>query len=76
MKPKDKILTYEQARELKWFCRNVVGTRQEFYALMERMEGFREKLDRMHETCELIQEHLGEEIRGLESPDWNRHEQA
>ena len=54
MKPKDKVLTYEQARELKWFCKNVAGTRMEFYAALEKIQPFKDKIDRLQETADLI----------------------
>lgn len=47
MKPQDKILTYEQARELKWFCNNVVGTRKEFYEALELVNKYKDKIDRL-----------------------------
>jgi hypothetical protein len=55
MKPADKILTYEQARELRWFCKNVTGTRQEFYEVFDRANKFNERLARLEKTCELIE---------------------
>ncbi len=55
MKPQEKILTYEQARELKWFCENVTGTRQEFYdEVFGTVEAFRLKLDRLQKTADQI----------------------
>lgn len=67
MKKGSKTLTYEQAMELKFFCRSVVGTRQEFYALYDQMEKFKSKLDRMDKTCKLIGEYFGEEIKAFEN---------
>lgn len=55
MKPQEKILTYAQAKELKWFCKNCTGTRQEFSALMEQIEEFKIKLDRLEKTAKLIE---------------------
>ena len=66
MKNKDKILTYEQAKELKFFCKSVVGTRQEFYKLLDEMNAFKIKLDRLDKTCWLIGDHLSEEIKAFE----------
>ncbi len=54
MKKNDKILSYEQARELKWFTKNCTGLRQEFYQLMDQFLAFQSKLDRLNNTCELI----------------------
>lgn len=58
MKAKDKILTYEQARELKWFCNNVVGTRMEFYAVMDTANAFDERLKQLEKTCALIEKYF------------------
>lgn len=54
MKPKDKILTYEQARELKWFCENVTGTRMELYENIKQMDEFKIKIDRLQQTADMI----------------------
>jgi predicted nuclease with TOPRIM domain len=58
MKPEDKILTYEQARELKFFVKNCTGLRQEFYELFDNLEAFKRKLDRLNNTCGLIEEYF------------------
>lgn len=68
MKRESKLLTYEQARELKWFCQNVVGTRQEYYKVMDMANGFDRRLARLEKTCEAIEKYLGEEIKPIESP--------
>lgn len=62
MKPKDKILTYEQARELRWFCKNCTGTRQEFYDLLDQFTSLKAKLDRLEKTCKLIEEFFDKNI--------------
>lgn len=54
MKNSEKILSYQQARELKWFCKNVVGTRLEFYRALEIVEKFKIKIDRLQQTADLI----------------------
>ncbi len=54
MKPKDKTLTYEQARELKWFCKNIAGTRMEFYEALDSIQPFKAKIDRLQTTADLI----------------------
>ena len=54
MKPQDKILTYEQARELKWFCKNVTGTRKEFYEALEVVNKYKEKIDRLGSQADEI----------------------
>ncbi len=60
MKPHEKILTYEQAKELKWFCNNVTGLRQEFYPLLDRLNAFNGKLERLERTCQLIEKFFSE----------------
>ncbi len=65
MKQEDKILTYEQAKELKFFCRGVVGTRQEYYKVMELANGFDGRLTRLEKTCELIEKYFGEKMESL-----------
>lgn len=55
MKPEDKVLTYEQARELKWFSRNILGTRQEFYAVLDKVEKYKAKIDRLVQQAEHIE---------------------
>ncbi len=54
IKTQDKVLTYEQARELKWFCKNIVGTKQEFYALFDKVEIYKEKIDRLLKEADQI----------------------
>ncbi len=54
MKPKDKKLTYEQAKELKWFCKNVVGTRSEFYEALDTVHRFQTKIDNLQKTADMI----------------------
>lgn len=59
MKPKDKILTYDQAKELQWFCKNCTGLRTEYYEkIVEPVERFKERLNRLEETCLLIEKFL------------------
>lgn len=67
MKKADMVLTYPQAKELKFFCQSVIGTRQEFYTLLDKMLSFKQKIDRMHTTCELIEKYLGEQIKEFAS---------
>ena len=57
MKPEDKVLTYEQAKELKWFARNILGTRQEFYAALDQIEKYKEKIDRLGEQSQMIMDY-------------------
>jgi len=68
MKKEKMVLTYDQAKELKWFCRCVVGTRQEFYQHLDEMNTYKDKMDRLYKTCQLIEKFLGEEIKPFESP--------
>jgi hypothetical protein len=58
MKPKDKILTYEQAKELRWFTKNCTGLRQEYYALMNQFLSLKDKLDRLENTAILIEKYF------------------
>ncbi len=58
-------LTPKQAYELKWFCRNVVGCRQEFYAVSDVAKKFDERLKRLEKTCEIIEKHFGEKLESL-----------
>lgn len=65
MKPEDKTLTYQQARELKWFCGNVIGIRQELHGaqeLVEKIAKFDQRIARLEKTCGLIESFLGEKI--------------
>lgn len=71
---KDKVLTYNQARELKFFCRNVVGTREEFYEVMNRANAFDDRLKRLEKTCDLIEKFLGEKIESLYKSDFFKPE--
>jgi hypothetical protein len=68
VKPKDKILTYEQARDLKWFCQNVVGVRQDMYSAIESVKSFDERIARLEKTCDLIEKFLGEKIESHFKP--------
>lgn len=58
MKKKDRVLTYQQARELKWFMQNCTGIRQEYYALLEKVTAFGRHVDRLNQTCLQIEEFL------------------
>lgn len=64
MKPAEKILTYQQARELKWFCGNVTGLRQEYYPLLDRWNAFDARILRLENTCKLIEKFLSEKEQG------------
>lgn len=48
-------LTKEHWRELKWFSKNVVGTRQEFYSAIEQIEKFKNKIDRLYDEAKAIE---------------------
>lgn len=69
MKPKDKILTYEQARELRWFCKNCTGTRQEFYDVVEQVEKFKKNMDKLEKTAEMIEKYFKDNGLDLEVKD-------
>lgn len=62
MKKQAKELTYAQARELKFFCQNVVGVRVDLYSTLATVETFDKRIQRLEKTCELIEEFLGEKI--------------
>ena len=56
------VLTTAQAMELKWFCQNVAGVREDMYATIERSRTFDNRVKRLEKTCELIERFLGEKI--------------
>lgn len=55
IKQKDKILTYAQAKELKWFCENVTGLYPDFYKAREQFEAFASRLERLEKTSQMIE---------------------
>jgi hypothetical protein len=69
MKKDQMQLTYDQARDLKWFCKNVVGVRQDFYEVSEKANSFDDRLKRLEKTCHLIEKYLGEKIEAFKT-DW------
>jgi len=81
---KDKILTYQQAKDLIFFIRNVVGVRQDMYAILDLVKSFDERLKRLEKTCDLIEAYFRETGASEEliaelktSPfktDWNKEE--
>lgn len=71
MKPEERELTYEQAKELKWFCRNVMGVREDFYQVMGATKAFDGRIKRLEKTCETIEKFLGEKIEPHEKVDWD-----
>lgn len=58
---KKKVLTYQQARELKWFCENVAGVRQDMYRTEDIIIKFEEKIKKLEATCDLINNFLSQE---------------
>jgi len=62
MKNEDKILTYEQARDLKFFCQNVLGVRQDMYEIMHKTNSFDDRIKRLEKTAVMIEKFLGEKI--------------
>jgi hypothetical protein len=60
-----KVLTNAQARELKFFCANILGTRLDYYAVMSKANEFDERLKRLEKTARMVEEYLGEKIEPL-----------
>lgn len=60
MKKEDKVLTYEQARELRWFCQNVAGVQSDFYKVYDLCSKFEERINRLEATCDLIRNFFAE----------------
>lgn len=54
MKPSDKILTYEQIRELKWFCKNVTGVRTDYNDFLDALNQFDTRLQRLERIADDI----------------------
>lgn len=52
-----KTLTPEQARELKWFCKNILGTRDDFYKAYETIQAYKNKIDRLASQADDILEY-------------------
>lgn len=73
MKKEKMILTYEQARDLKWFCQNVAGVRQDMYSSMEKVQKFDDRIQRLEKTCALIEKFLGEKIESHFKEDAFEH---
>ena len=69
-KPKEKTLSYAQAKELKWFCGNVTGLRQEYYAALEQVASLGAKLARLERTVELIDNFFNQEDDD-ENEEWS-----
>jgi hypothetical protein len=59
-KKKQVILNGHQLMELKWFCQNVVGTRQEFYDLLDKFVAYKAKVDRLHDFSKSVSKFLKE----------------
>ncbi len=70
MKKSAKTLTYDQAQELKWFCRNVMGVRQDMYDTIDTINSFESRIMRLEKTCELIEKFLGEKIEPMQYGAW------
>lgn len=70
MKLENMQLTYKQAKELQFFCRNVAGVRSDMYKEMSKVHKFDERIARLERTCELIEKFLGEKNTPLPE-DWN-----
>jgi len=61
-------LTVEQIQELQWFCKNVAGTKREFYDLYDQVKKYKRKIDRLHDTRKLIEEYLEIHESTMETP--------
>ena len=57
-KKKQVILNGHQLMELKWFCQNVVGTRQEFYDLLDKFVAYKTKIDRLDDFAKTVKKFL------------------
>lgn len=66
IKPEDKILTYKEAKELKFFMRNVTGIKKEYYLVLDIVQQFANRLEALDKTCVLIDKHFGKEIEEFE----------
>lgn len=73
MSKKPITLNYEQARELKFFCRDVAGVRMDMYEILEKTNKFDDRIKRLENTCTLIEKYLGEPIEPFVSP-WVKKE--
>jgi len=51
-------LTSEQIQELKWFSKNVAGTRREFYDVVAQVNKFKKKIDRLDKTKKIIKDFM------------------
>jgi hypothetical protein len=73
VKPKDKILTYQQARELKFFTDNCMGVRQEYYELLGKVTEFGQKIERLSKQGLFIEDFLrrnpGERAAEIDAPE-------
>lgn len=76
IKPKDKILTYQEAKELKFFMRNVTGIQKEYYLILDIVEQFKRRLEALEKTCLLVDKHFGKEIEEFEKKMIERLENA
>lgn len=58
MKPEQRMLTYAQLKELKWFCDNVTGVRMDFYAVLDLVNKFDTRIERLEVTCRTIEKFI------------------
>lgn len=49
-----KALTPDQARELKWFSKNILGTRDDFYKAYDMIHAYKDKIDRLAKQADVI----------------------
>lgn len=59
MKVKPKVvLTKEQVRELKFFCESVVGTRGDYYKLLDQFLAYKARIDRLNQFVKNVKKFL------------------
>lgn len=52
------LLTRAQLKELQWFCKNITGTREEFYKHLDDMRSYQVKIDRLYAQAKQISKYL------------------
>lgn len=57
-KAKSIEVTGRQLYELKWFCQNVVGVRQDMYSTIDKVNNFDARIKRLEETATNIERWL------------------
>jgi hypothetical protein len=67
-------LTQRQAQELKWFCRNILGLKPEFYKLFDDVVAFKCRIERLEKTCQLVEAFFGEQLKAAPHNVWEDDE--